>query len=188
MSKVDREHWERKHRSPSDAAPRATVEWIPAARSNARLALDVACGQGRHARVLLEAGYDVIGVDIARAALSAARRQCQGARRKFIALQADLDLWPFRDEHFDLIVQFDFLDRRLFDSIKDSTRRGGLVLVDTFRAGSALGGHRPGNPDFLLRDGELERLFAGWDVLAAATVDTPVPRAAMLARRPSNLL
>jgi tellurite methyltransferase len=68
--------------------------------------------------------------------------------------------------------------------MKASTRPGGLILIDTFTAATARCNRGPSNPDFLLEDGELEKVFSDWEILTAEAAAQPVPRAAVLARRP----
>src|SRR5215208_7927036 len=50
--------------------------------SGARI-LDVPCGQGRHAHLLAEAGFDVDGLDYSRDLLALARRRGTGARLRY---------------------------------------------------------------------------------------------------------
>lgn len=50
--------------------------------SGARI-LDVPCGQGRHAHLLAEAGYDVDGLDYSRDLIALAKRRGTGARLRY---------------------------------------------------------------------------------------------------------
>lgn len=184
MSDADRERWERKHEASHDSPARPSLEWLPDPGDSPGIAVDVACGQGRHARALIAAGYRVVGVDIARTALTKAAARCARRPGRFIPVQVDLDTWPFRPRCLDLIVQIDYLARALFEDMKASTRPGGLILIDTFTAATARCNRGPSNPDFLLEDGELEKVFSDWEILTAEAAAQPVPRAAVLARRP----
>lgn len=170
--------------APRNALPRPTIGWVGPGRG--ALALDVACGQGRHTMALLEAGYRVVAADIARTALEWLDRRLPEAARAFL-VEADLDTWPFADEAFDLIVMFDFLDRTLLRHIRSSVKPGGLLLIDTFLHDPSSDTSRsgPSNPDYLLRAGELDRLFANWTVLERKTFRCEGMRDAILARRPA---
>ena len=182
MSEQDRQRWQRRHTEPRDASPRPTIRWV--GRGGGALALDVACGQGRHTLALLELGYRVVAVDIARTALERLDRLLPRAARAFL-VEADLDTWPFADEAFDLIVMFDFLDRTLLQRLRSSVKPGGLLLIDTFlhdRSGGARSG--PSNPRYLLEPGELDRLFADWTILERERFEREGMRDAILARRP----
>ncbi len=190
MSNRDRERWESKHAEPRSAPPGESPGWITAAGATG-IALDIAAGQGRHTRLLADAGLDVVAVDISRNALgriSAAgniRWGTQG-RGRVMPIQADLDHWPFGHSVFDVVIQVDFLSRALFPEIRLAVRPGGFVLVDTFRRGESARGRglAPSNPEFLLRPGELDREFDGWEVILRSITDEPAPREAMLVRRP----
>ena len=182
MSEHDRLRWEAKYREAAGAkhAPaRASLAWIPPASAGA-LALDVACGRGRHFGPLLGRGYRVVGVDIAAGALQASA--ASGAPRgRVMLLQADLDSWPFARDVFDLVVQCDFLDRRLFGHLKASVRPGGHVLIDTF-CGPASLEHGPSCRDYRLEPGELAHEFSTWEILRAGDCDDE--RDAIFARKP----
>lgn len=113
--------------------------------------LDVACGAGRHARLLAKLGFEVEAVD--RDIDSLAR--LAGAPR-IRARAADLESgpWPYRAEKFDGIVVCNYLHRPLFSRLMESLAPGGILIYETFAAGNEAYG-RPSNPDFLLKPGEL---------------------------------
>ena len=45
---------------------------------------------------------------------------------------ADLDNWKIEQNAFDLILCFNFLDRKIFPSIKSALKPGGLIFYETF--------------------------------------------------------
>jgi SAM-dependent methyltransferase len=111
--------------------------------------LDVACGAGRHARLLARLGFEVDAVD----------RDVSGLtdRPPGIAVrQADLEggAWPYPGDRFDAIVVTNYLHRPLLPLLVDSLDPGGLLLYETFARGNERFG-KPSNPDFLLVPGEL---------------------------------
>jgi tellurite methyltransferase len=179
MSIEDRTRWEEKHRRASSLSARASVLALPPAPRSGALALDLACGQGRHTAALLDAGYDVVAMDVARAALLHTREAARGA----MLVQADADTWPFATESFDLVVQVDFLERRLFPVLADSLHRGGLLLIDTFLDQGRPNAEGPSNPHFLLRRAELKEAFPAFDVERYEETTGPTARASMLARK-----
>src|SRR5919204_498730 len=65
--------------------------------------LDVACGFGRHAIALADAGYRVVGVDRSHMLLAEARRRA-GDGRSLKLVQADYRELPFADESFDAAI------------------------------------------------------------------------------------
>ncbi len=161
---------------------RDTVLSVPRAGCTDALALDIACGQGRHARVLRAAGYRVIAMDVSGRALRHARA---GAPNDddLLLVQADVEAWPLRPDSVDLLVQVDFLERRLFPAIRRTLRRGGLLLLDTFLDVGRPNLEGPSNPDYLLRPGELAASFADFEILRSAETEGETARSMLLARK-----
>lgn len=183
MTRTDRERWDSRYAA-ADARlvpPAETLAWLPAPEQR-DLALDLACGTGRHTRALLDAGYRVVATDISRVALDALRASL--AHRTSAALvQLDVDAWPFAEESFDVIVQIDFLDRGALAAIRRTVKPGGLLLIDTFAGPPQPGRPGPQRADWRLEHGELVARFADWNVVRVADVPSH-DRAAILARRP----
>ena len=163
MSHADRARWDRAHenRHADDARPPASFLVEHANLLVPGRTLDLAAGSGRNAAFLAAAGHRVVAVDVARAALEAARRRTTAIG----VAQVDLDDPPFRPRSFDNVVMIDFLDRRLFGPILEWLRPGGVVLVDTFLIDQREVGH-PRNPAFLLERDELRDRFAAERILA----------------------
>ena len=122
--------------------------------------LDLACGGGRHARLLAALGHHVVAVDRDRQALERA------AGEGILPICCDLEaggadgaVWPFAAQRFAGIVVTNYLHRPLFRHIVDSLAPGGILIYETFAAGNAAFG-KPSNPAFLLQPGELLRLAA----------------------------
>jgi SAM-dependent methyltransferase len=123
-------------------------------------ALDVACGLGRNLRWLVDAGWQVTGVD---------RDSAATAPLRAIADIVDADIenaaWPLTGREFDLVVVCNYLWRPLFDTIRAAVRPGGWLVWETFADGQQAIG-RPSRPDFLLQRGELLRVCEGWHIVA----------------------
>jgi len=113
--------------------------------------LDVACGQGRHCRLLAARGYRVTGVDRDTAALAAV-----SATPGVTTIVADLEAgpWPFTDARFDAVLVTRYLHRPLFPSLLASLAPDGVLIYETFAAGNEAFG-KPSRPDFLLAPDEL---------------------------------
>jgi SAM-dependent methyltransferase len=137
----------------SDDSPSAWITRFAAGVAAGGSALDVACGQGRHARWLAARGLRVDAVDRDAAALSALAG-VPGVQ----ALVADLEdgPWPYAARQFDLIVVTRYLHRPLLPALLAALAPGGLLLYETFAEGQQRFG-RPTNPAFLLQPGELLR-------------------------------
>ncbi|HYD79356.1 MAG TPA: class I SAM-dependent methyltransferase [Paucimonas sp.] len=118
-------------------------------------ALDLACGGGRHARLLAAQGRPVLALD--RDVSLVAR----SAPPNVSVLQHDLERgasWPFEDRRFGGIVVTNYLHRPLFPHIVASLAPGGVLIYETFAQGNERFG-KPSNPDFLLAPGELLTLL-----------------------------
>lgn len=142
-------------------------------------ALDVACGGGRHSRLLAGRGCKVTAVD--RDAVSA---QALAGERNVEFIEADLEAehWPLANRQFDAIIVSNYLHRPLFATLKKALAPGGLLVYETFAAGNAAFG-RPSNPDYLLRPRELLDAFgAEMRVLAFEDGFTTQPKPAMVQR------
>jgi SAM-dependent methyltransferase len=115
-------------------------------------ALDLACGSGRHARLLASLGHAVIALDRDAQALAAA------AGQGIAPLQHDLEApgaaWPFAPGRFAGIVVTNYLHRPLFGQIAAALAPDGMLIYETFARGNEIFG-KPSNPDFLLSPGEL---------------------------------
>jgi SAM-dependent methyltransferase len=97
------------------------------------------------------------------------------ARRRALPLRAlvmDLERAPppLGESAFDVIVVTHYLHRPLLPLLLAALRPGGTLVYETFLRAQAARG-KPTNPDFLLEPGELRRLVAPLDVLAAREGD-----------------
>lgn len=122
--------------------------------------LDVACGSGRHLRLLAARGLRVTGVDRDAAALT----RCAGVGE---LIEADLEggVWPLADRRFDAVVVTNYLWRPILPAIVAALAPGGVWLYETFTVGNEAFG-KPSNPAFLLRPGELLSAARGLHVVA----------------------
>lgn len=145
-------------------------------------ALDLACGGGRHARLLAALGHQVLAVDRDAAALALAEGKA------IRTLQADLEgglPWPFEANRFAGIVVTNYLHRPLFPRILSSLAPGGVLIYETFAQGNERFG-KPSNPDFLLAPGELLQAVQAVPhplrVVAFEDGHVPLPKPAMIQR------
>lgn len=141
--------------------------------------LDLACGSGRHARLLASLGHRVEAVDRDAAALA----NLSGAEG-VVTRQVDLEAgsWPYFAEVFDAVVVSNFLWRPLLPNIVKVLEQGGVLIYETFMVGNEQFG-RPSNPAYLLRSGELLDLVRHrMHVLAFEQGEVSSPRPAMVQR------
>ncbi|MFZ6774256.1 class I SAM-dependent methyltransferase [Undibacterium sp. SXout7W] len=115
--------------------------------------LDLACGSGRHTRLLMGlGGKQVTALDVDANALCSLEG-C-GATLMLCDLEEADAVWPFASQQFSAIVVTNYLHRPLFPRLLTSLRTDGILIYETFAMGNEQFG-RPSNPAFLLRRGEL---------------------------------
>ena len=127
-------------------------------------ALDLACGDGRHALYLAERGWHVDAIDFAYAGLARLLAAAQTRHITVNAVQADLEHFPLPRQRYDVVVNVRYLQRSLFPALKASVRESGCVVFETFILDQQRLGH-PRNPAFLLERGELAAQFSDFDIL-----------------------
>lgn len=133
------------------------------------LALDIACGRGRHALLLAQAGLRVRAIDRDAGAIADLREAAGRQRLKIEAAVIDLETDPppsLGESLYDMIVVVNYLHRPLMPMIRAAVKPGGRIFYETFTTGQAERG-RPRNPAFLLKDGELPELLKPLVVLRA---------------------
>jgi len=146
--------------------------------------LDLACGGGRHARLLASLRHAVLALDRDAVALELAAGK--GITTCQFDLEAEGAVWPFEDGRFAGIVVTNYLHRPFFPHLLRSLAPGGILVYETFALGNEQFG-KPSNPAFLLRPGELlEAVCAnGQDttrVIAFEDGYVDAPRPAMVQR------
>ncbi len=143
------------HAGCDDAPSAAIVRWAPLVPAGGDV-LDVAAGNGRHARFFAARGHRVVAVDRDVTALLARPDP------RIDVVHADLEggPWPFAGRTFAAVVVVNYLWRPLLPAIVAAVAPGGVLLYETFAVGNERFG-RPRNPDFLLREGELREAVRG---------------------------
>ncbi len=148
--------------------------------------LDLACGRGRHARVVAGWGLRVVALDRRLDAL----RELRADAPRVETLRADLETGhriPLRSATLGAILIFRYLHRSLVEEIRRCLAPGGLLLYETFTVRQLELGWGPRSPRFLLEPGELPRLFASFEILEAREglggAERPAHLAWLVARR-----
>jgi len=161
MNEVTRQRWDQRYSETIIGQPPAAVlsvhlHLLPAAGT----ALDLACGLGGNALLLARQGLVTWAWDISPIAIA---RLDEYARKAGIAIQTevrDVVSRPPEPAGFDVIVVSRFLERSLAPALQAALRPGGLLFYQTFTKLRTEAANGPRNPDFLLDDNELLRLFA----------------------------
>ena len=137
------------------------------------LALDLACGRGRHALLLAQAGLHVRAIDRDRDAIAELRAEVDRMGLPVDAGVIDLETDPppsLGESLYDMIVVFNYLHRPLMPMIRAAVKPGGRVFYETFTTRQAERG-KPRNPAFLLKDGELQELMKPFVILRSREGD-----------------
>lgn len=168
MAADDRERWNKRH-----AAREGEENPSPFLRQIFELgaweiqpgrALDIAAGKGKNARFLAEKGFQVEAIDISEVALAEGRRLAEERGLSIAFRQADLEKVELPRAAYDMVINFNYLQRSLIPQIQGALKPGGYVVFETYLIDQQLLGH-PRNPAHLLGRNELLRLFSDFRVL-----------------------
>lgn len=123
-------------------------------------AIDVACGTGRNTHFLADLGFLVDAVDISDYALDKVKSSSTIAK-----IDTDLDKYNLAPDRYDLIVNINYLNRRLVSQMKDALCSGGVLMFETFIVAHGDFNLPTTNLDYLLRKNELLHSFIGLDII-----------------------
>ena len=167
----DKEKWNKKYSQenfPWQDASKIVKEFYSLAPKGK--ALDLACELGRNSIFLAEKGFYVDAVDISDIALKNLKN-----KKNINPVEADLDFYNIEQNKYSLIVNINYLNRRLIPQIKEGLIKGGVVIFETFVLCNEKGVFQPKNKDFLLRKNELIHLFLDMQIVfySEKTVEKP---------------
>ncbi len=160
--KSDEIKWDRRYSS--DKYPTEPHDAVVAYYSLGKkgIALDIAAGNGRNSGFLAENGFQVDAVDISSVGLKSANQK----NPKINTIHADLDQYKIAENRYDLIININFLDRRLFPSIKAGLKDSGVLIFQTFMDPRLTGAtFDPQKIDRYLKPNELVHSFLSLHVL-----------------------
>lgn len=124
--------------------------WAHLVRAGGTL-LDLACGDGRHARFFRALGHPVLAADID---VSGIADLAGDPGLEILAADLEAGPWPLPGRRFAGIVVTNYLHRPHLALLPTLLEEGGVLVFETFGKGNERYG-RPRNPDFLLAPGEL---------------------------------
>lgn len=138
-------------------SPSAWVQrWAALVPTQGRV-LDVACGQGRHARFFAARGNTVDAVDRNADALAVLDSVVNVTP---LCVDIEAGAWPYAPRIYAALVVTNYLHRPLFETLLNALAPDGVLIYETFALGNERFG-RPSNPDFLLKPGELLQTVRG---------------------------
>jgi SAM-dependent methyltransferase len=156
----DKQRWNEKYlEKPKQENVSAIVEkYIDTA--NIGQAIDIACGTGRNTHFLALKGFEVDAVDISDVALKEIKKTPNIKK-----IDADFDKYNITPNKYDLIVNINYLNRRIVSQMKDGLKQGGVIIFETFLIAHGDFKIPTMNLDYLLRKNELLHFFIGMNVI-----------------------
>jgi tellurite methyltransferase len=158
-----RERWNERRSGPDlEPFPDAAAEWLTehlALLPRAGRALDVACGDGRNALALARHGLEVDAVDVSDVTIAALRAAAPQRAPGVHPRVVDLEHEPLDTGAYDVVVNFNYLQRDLFGPLARALRPGGWLVFETFGPAHLEQLGRRMNPDYVLRPNELLQAF-----------------------------
>ena len=181
MSAADRNKWNQRY---SEDSYRKTnpvsllSDWLP--RVPVGRALDVACGAGRNALYLAQAGFSVDAIDISAVGLQQLEAQARQSGVAIRTIEHDLDEAYAFDTDYDLIVVLWYVNLPLIERLCASLAPGGyLVCEEHLRSDAEVIG--PGNPDFRVAPGALRNALSSLELLLYEESVEPIPEGGQIA-------
>lgn len=165
MPHPDAERWNARYTAEGDDwlahRPHELLQDFAGFLPRSGIALDAASGVSADGFFLAGRGLRVLAVDISEIALRLAKQRARSASLPLDAAVIDLGTAWFPPGYFDVIANFNFLERATFPLYRRSLKPGGLLFFQTFLK-SGLETPKPG---YYLERGELLRAFQGFDVI-----------------------
>ena len=127
-------------------------------------ALDLAMGSGRNSIFLAMNGYEVDAIDYSSVAVNKLQSFVKEQSLTISVKQGDLTSFQIPDNTYDLIINFNYLERSLIPQIKKGLNQGGMLLFETYTIEQPRYG-RPHNPDYLLKPNELLSSFSDLHII-----------------------
>jgi len=157
----DKQRWNEKYLVASMPKETSEILKVHSNLAHKGRALDIACGMGRNTHYLADNGFEVDAVDFSDYAL----KQVRDADN-IHKIDTDLDEYVFQEDHYELIIKVNYLDRKMFPHIIKALKKGGIFIYETFvKTPSGEGYHNPTNPDFHLDLQELPKAFSELEIV-----------------------
>ncbi len=164
MAQKDKEKWDKKY----NETPRLMKDRTPSPKvveaikyTRGKKALEIACGTGRNSIFLAENGFEVEAFDISEVAINHLKKQ---NIKNLTAIQKDLENFNIEKNSFDLIVQTNYLDRKIFPNLKEALKKDGIIVIETYMNHEE-NEKPPSNPLFLLNENELKEIFSDFEII-----------------------
>jgi len=156
----DKKKWNEKYSQKEVSENASLILEKYVSHANVGVALDVACGTGRNTNFLAQKGFEVDAVDISNVALDKIKK-----RPTINKIEADLDKYNITPNKYDLIVNVNYLNRRIVSQMKDGLKKDGVIIFETYLLAHGDFKIPTMNLDYLLRKNELLHSFIALEVI-----------------------
>lgn len=159
--KNDKEKWNQRYST--QEYPDEVSEIVDKYYSLAKIgtALDIAAGNGRNSIFLASKGFKVDAIDFSDFALKLTEKK----DRKIEVFDEDLDFYRLKSNSYDLIININFLQRRLFPQIQDALKKGGVLIFETFLEDKTKSHDETIKKDHYLKKNELLHSFLNMHII-----------------------
>ncbi|MDA8561305.1 methyltransferase domain-containing protein [Nitrospinae bacterium] len=186
MSLKDKEKWNSKYEVDEYITGKKPSRWL---EDNAGLlaksgkALDIAGGEGRNSVFVANKGYEVTCMDISENGLRKAQALAQEKNAAITTVLTDLESNSLKENEYDFILCFNFLERSLFSEIHQALKPGGLLFYETFTVDYLK--YSNFKKEWVLEANELLQAFSDFRILRYQEVDeNPKAFASLVAQKP----
>jgi len=185
MSLKDKEKWNAKYAGDSYITGKEPCEWLKTQSgllTGEGKALDIAAGEGRNSVFAASLGFEVVSMDISEVALAKAQRLADEKNVKITILSTDLDNSSLPENEYDLVLCFNFLERKLFPEIRKTLKPGGILFYETFNVDYLK--YSNFKKKWVLEPNELLKAFNDFRILRYQEVDEdPKAFSSLIARK-----
>lgn len=165
MAQEDRDKWNKRYAEDSYRKGNPVtllenwIEHVPAGK-----AIDIACGAGRNALFMAQAGFDVDAIDIAAEGLKQGRQNSETQGLNINWIEHDLDRPYNFDTDYQLIVVMWYVNLALISRLFDCLAPGGYLICEEHLLSDCdvVG---PANPHFRVAPGKLREAVSSLDII-----------------------
>jgi 2-polyprenyl-3-methyl-5-hydroxy-6-metoxy-1,4-benzoquinol methylase len=127
---------------------------------NTGQALDLACGRGANSLFLAARGLECWAWDISDVVIEQLSAKAEKRRLNVRAQVRDIEKQPLPAASYNVIVVTHFLNRSMSRQIIRMLKPNGLLFYQTYTVDALVFGIGPKNPDYLLCQNELGKMFS----------------------------
>jgi SAM-dependent methyltransferase len=152
--KEDKQRWNTRHVKKPMKTTVSPILQKYISHAKVDTALDLACGTGRNTHFLDDMGFKIDAIDFSDYALDSIRDS-----KKITKIDTDLDIYDLKSDYYDLIVNTNYLNRRLMKQMSKALKKDGVLIFETFIVAHEKPENGSMNPDYLLKKNELLKAF-----------------------------